>query len=107
MFMNAYNAGIIIGVVVVVSLMVLSWAWGTSRGTSLLEGWAQSHGLQILSQEECLFFKGPFFWTSSKGQRVYRVSVRDREGFDRQGYVRCGGFWLGMMSDNVEVRWDD
>ncbi len=105
--MDSQNVLIIIGSIVFVSLVVLSWAWGVSRGTSLLEGWARSHGLQILSQEECWFFKGPFFWTSSKGQKVYRVAVRDREGFERLGYVRCGGYWLGLMSDHVEVRWDE
>lgn len=104
--MDSHNAGVILGVLVLGALVLLSWAWGSSRGASLLDGWAQANGLQILSQEQCWFFKGPFFWTSSKGQKVYRVTVRDGEGFARSGYVRCGGYWLGMMSDNVEVRWD-
>ena len=105
--MNGHNAGIVIVGVLFALLAVLAWVWGSSRGTSLLEGWASSAGLEILRQEECWFFKGPFFWTSSKSQRVYRVTVRDGAGRTRSGYVRCGGYLMGMMSDNVDVRWDD
>jgi hypothetical protein len=24
----------------------------------------------------------------------------------RSGWVRCGSWWLGLLSDQVEVRWD-
>jgi hypothetical protein len=104
---NGQNAVVIIGGILFAIFALMVWAWGSSRGASLLDGWASSEGLEILSQEECWFFKGPFFWTSSKSQKVYRVTVRDAEGRTRSGYVRCGGYWLGMMSDNVDVRWDD
>ena len=51
-------------------------------------------------------FRGPYFWTSSKGQTVYRVTVEVRGGV-RTGWVRCGGWWLGLLSDQAEVRWDN
>jgi len=104
--MDSRNAVIIISGILVAVFALVSWAWGGVRGASLLDGWARSQGLEILSQEECWFFKGPFFWTSSKGQKIYRVTVRDGEGTTRSGYVRCGGYWMGMLSDNVDVRWD-
>src|SRR5262249_35973173 len=52
------------------------------------------------------FFRGPFFWTSSKGQTVYRVTV-EVKGAVRTGWVRCGSWWLGLRSEQVEVRWDE
>src|SRR5262249_36093276 len=52
-------------------------------------------------------FKGPFFWTSTKAQTVYYVFVEDSDGNKRSGWVRCGSCWFGLLSDNVEVRWDD
>jgi hypothetical protein len=35
------------------------------------------------------------------------VSLKDLDGHVRTGFVRCGGYWLGMLSDDVDVRWDD
>ena len=34
------------------------------------------------------------------------VTVQDREGRVRSGYVRCGGFLFGLLSDRADVRWD-
>jgi hypothetical protein len=53
-----------------------------------------------------LFRRGPFWW-SGKGQVVYRVAVRDERGHDWQGWVRCGHWLTGLLSDAVEVRWDN
>ena len=61
---------------------------------------------RIVRQEYRTFFRGPFFWSSSKGQTVYYVVVEDSAGARQSGYVRCGGWWLGLLSVRVEVRWD-
>jgi hypothetical protein len=105
--LNSQNAGVIIGGILIACFVVLSLVWGSSRGGSMLDRWASANGFQILSMESCWFFRGPFFWTSTRGQRIYRVTVRDGEGRTRSGYVRFGGYWLGLMSDRVDVRWDD
>jgi hypothetical protein len=82
--------------------------WQFSRSRSLLEQWAERNGYHILSRRYRSFFKGPFFWTSSRGQAVYHVTVEEKEGGRRRsGWVRCGGWFLGLLSDNVEVQWDD
>ena len=75
-------------------------------GQGILDRWAKANGFEVVSQERCWFFKGPFFWTGTRGQEVYRVTVRDGEGRTRSGYVRCGGYWLGVLSEHAEVRWD-
>lgn len=90
-----------------VIVAVFAVVWHYSRGSSLLEQWARRNGYRILSQDYCHFFKGPFFWTSTKDQVVYYVTVEDEEGRQRNGWVRCGGYFLGLLSDNVEVRWED
>jgi hypothetical protein len=82
-------------------------AWSFSRSRSLLEQWAADNGFEILEREYRTFRRGPFFWTSSKNQAVYHVKVRDREGNVRSGWVRCGGWFLGLLSDQTEVRWED
>jgi hypothetical protein len=88
---------------IVVAVAALSF----SRGRSLLNRWAQDNGFQILDSGVALFSAGPFTWTSSRNQIVYFVRVRDRNGTERSGWVRCGGFWSGIFSDKTEVRWKD
>jgi len=63
--------------------------------------------LRIVSRVHRLLFRGPYFWTTSKGQTVYRVTVEDKPGGLRTGWVRCGGWWLGLMSNHVEACWDE
>jgi hypothetical protein len=81
--------------------------WHFSRSRSILEEWVKDNGYEILDSEFRNFFRGPFFWTSGKGQTVYYVKTRDRDGRVRTGWVRCGGFWAGLLSNQAEVRWED
>ncbi|BCU76301.1 hypothetical protein llg_10160 [Luteolibacter sp. LG18] len=77
-----------------------------SRSRGLLENWAASSGYQLVESELRTFLKGPFWFTSSKSQLVYRITVRDRDGSVRHGWARCGGWFFGLLEDDVEVRWD-
>jgi hypothetical protein len=88
-------------------LVVLTMVWHFGRSNSLLNNWAAQNGYRIIRREYRTFFKGPFFWTSSKGQTVYYVVVEDSDGNKRSGWLRCGGSWFGLLSDHTEVRWDD
>jgi hypothetical protein len=75
------------------------------KAKRLVYAWAARNGLQIIEMELRWFSKGPFFWTTSRTQIVYYVTVYET-GRRRQAYVRCGSFWLGMISDRVEVSWE-
>lgn len=97
----------LLGVVPFLAIVVLGVAWHFGRSSSLLEGWARKNGYRIIDKEYRTFFRGPFFWTTGKDQTVYHVTVEDQHGRRRSGFVRCGGWFLGLLSDNVEVRWDD
>jgi hypothetical protein len=81
--------------------------WHFSRSWSLLRQWTADNGYELLRAEYRTFRRGPFFWSTSRGQTVYFVEVRDRRGHTRTGWVRCGSWWLGLMSDKVEVRWEN
>ena len=93
--------------VVVVAIMLGSITWHFSRSRSVLEQWADEQGLEILHSDYRHVFRGPFFWTTGKGQTVYFVRVRDKKGVERSGWVRCGGWFWGLMTDAAEVKWED
>ena len=72
----------------------------------MLEQWARQGGYELLNSEYRWFSKGPFFWSTGKGQAVYCVRVKDAHGAVRSGYVRCGSWLAGLSSDDVAVEWD-
>lgn len=90
-----------------VCLAILALALQFVRVGSILDRWAARNGYQIIERESRLVKLGPFTLNTSRGQVVYRVAVRDREGNVRKGYVRCGGALLGTLSNKIEVCWDD
>ncbi|QDU62849.1 hypothetical protein Pan216_37210 [Planctomycetes bacterium Pan216] len=87
--------------VVVVSQLIII------RARQVLHEWASRHGLEIVSAKMKWVWKGPFFWTTSKNQVVYRIVVADGDGQHWQGWARCGGYWSGLFSNEVQVKWDD
>lgn len=89
------------------AVVIASLVWQTARSRELLDGWAQREGLQLLQVERRYMRRGPFFWSTSKGQEVFFVQVLDsRSGQVRPAWVRVGGWWRGLLSDQVDVRWD-
>jgi hypothetical protein len=79
---------------------------GNSRSRTLIDRWAEANGYQIISSERRYMLTGPFFFRSSKGQTVFRIRARDSAGRVREGWARCGGWILGLLSDAVKVEWD-
>jgi hypothetical protein len=76
-----------------------------SRISALLDSWASRNGLAIVKRTYGLFRQGPFFLTLGH-QVVYRLVVRDSGGVERGCWVRLGSFFMGLLSDDVEVRWE-
>ena len=87
-------------------LIILCLGWHFGRASALLHAWAANNDYRVIRQEYRHFFRGPFLWTSTKGQAVYYVVIEDSAGASRSGWVRCGSWSFGLLSDNVEVRWD-
>ena|SRR5205814_9183863 len=81
--------------------------WNFNRANSMLRDWAASNGYTIVEKEYRSFFKGPFFWTASRSQIIYRVVIRDDERNVRSGWVKLGSWWFGVLSNQVDIRWDE
>lgn len=47
------------------------------------------------------------FQSGLRAQIVYFVIVRDKNGVERSGWVRCGGWFLRLLASDVDVHWDD
>jgi hypothetical protein len=92
--------------VVILLLAATGLVWHSRRSRTLLERWAERNGYRIIDADYRNFFRGPFFWTTAKGQTVYRVTM-EVKGVVQTGWVRCGTLWLGLFSDRAEVRWDE
>ena len=101
------NSEMILVYTAIAILMVVSMTYSSNRSRRILQEWADENGYQLLNAKYAYFFKGPFFWTSSKSQTVYRVQVRDADGRTRNGWLRCGSWMLGLWSNQTQVRWDD
>ena len=86
-----------IGVAFVLLLAGLVLAWTLLRAREVRERWAEQHGFDLLEARYCWFWRGPFLFRSTDAQLVYRVTVRDRSGRRRTGWLRCGGFFLGLF----------
>jgi hypothetical protein len=87
----------------------IGWCWMFhARAKSIIQKWAAEHGYVIL-QCDSPFHTGAFsFWTTSRGQIVYSVTVRDATGRERKAWVRCGSYTGSVLfSDKIEVRWQD
>jgi len=78
-----------------------------TRGNTILQDWADVNGLQILRKEFRYFRQGPFWWRTGNGRVVYFVTVRDEQGRQRSGWVRCGSWLGGLLSDKADVIWKD
>jgi len=88
-------------------LILLSISWRMRRSVELIEQWAVDNGFELVDARPRNFLRGPFFLRSTEGQSVYYLTIRDRSGITRSGWARCGGWWLGLISDSVKVRWDE
>jgi hypothetical protein len=86
----------------VIAIFVLRF----SRAKSILEQWAETNGYQLVSRKY-RWLGGAFWWRKSKSQEVYYVTVRTSNGQIRRGWVRCGSWFCGILSDQADVKWDD
>jgi len=94
-------------ILIFVAVVAVSFSWSASRGSSILEKWAAENGYRLLAAEKRFLRLGPFFLRCGKGQVVYYFTIALSDGTTRSGYARCGGWFLGLMSDAIKVEWDD
>ena len=89
-------------------LIALAWmVMRSSRAEAMVDRFVKGGGYRLLRKERRTLFRGPFFFSTGRGQEVFYLTLEDREGHVRRCYLRCGGAFFGMLSDNVEVIWDE
>ena len=90
---------------VILAFCVVALIFRQKRVDTLLDSWAAANGVEIIDRTLGLFRRGPFFFTLGH-QVVYHLVVRDRIGVERGCWVRLGSFFMGLLSDKVEARWE-
>jgi len=99
-------AGAVLCAILAISV-VIAWSWlFQARARSIVQKWASEHGYVVL-EFESPFHTGAFrWWTTSRGQVVYCITIRDGAGSERKAWVRCGSYGSGVLfNDQIEVRW--
>ena len=74
------------------------------RAHSILKTWAMKNSYEILSSDLRILSRGPYLGTLFGNQWVFRVTVRNSEGAVKTGFVKCGGFWWGIL---INIKWDE
>jgi hypothetical protein len=98
-----------VGIAVMLAVLGVATAFqfaGNAKAKRIIDEWAGREGSTVTSKR-FLFGGGKFFWSRSKTQRVYRVTVQTREGFQRTADIKCGSYWNGMLSEKLAVKWHD
>jgi hypothetical protein len=98
---------VVFAVIAGVAFVAVAWTFHFSRAQSILRQWAEENGYEIISSEHRWLLTGPFWWRKSEHQAVYYVTVRTRGGQVRRGWIRCGGWFLGLWSNAADVEWDE
>lgn len=84
---------------------VLAWVQH-SKARKIVLQWAQTMEVELVSAQVRYLRTGPFFFAHSRGQFVFRILVRDQTGQERTGWLRVGGWLLGVLSAKTKVYWD-
>ena len=90
----------------VAALAIWSVMRDETRAAQMLNGWLRDNDFQLLQKSTPWIKDNPFFMSSNRSQKVFKVTVRDRTGQIRQGWLRCGHALAGVAVDQVEVKWD-
>ncbi|WP_110515204.1 hypothetical protein [Herpetosiphon llansteffanensis] len=89
-----------------VGLTITFLVFEHKRSVTLIQQWANANGYRIIALEQRWLRRGPFFWRSGKNQTVFYVDVIDPQGMARALWIRCGGWFMGLFSDQLDVRPD-
>lgn len=91
----------------VLALAVWSVLRGESRASEMLEKWLRDNDYQLLQKSTPWIKDNPFFLSSNRSQKVFKVTIRTPEGTVRQAWLRCGHALAGTAIEQVEVKWDN
>jgi hypothetical protein len=96
-------------VVAVPFIIIALFVWGVlrlRRGRAAIQVALEQAGYEVVKMERRIVRQGPFLWTTSNSQIVYRVLVSERSGRQRTAWARWGRTWL-PEPDKLDLKWDD
>jgi hypothetical protein len=100
-----------LGRLVVPALVIMACVgvelWAHARAQRLVTDWAVSEGYQLVSCKRRWVDKGPFTWPARASWIVFAVVVASPNGRSRAGWIRVGGYWIGLLSSRLTVSWQD
>ncbi len=100
---------VLLAMISVGALLALA-LWGALRGESrasqMLAKWLSDNDFQLLQKSTPWMKDNPFFMGSNRSQKVFKVTVRDKTGQVRVGWVRCGHALAGVAVNQIEVKWN-
>jgi hypothetical protein len=106
MMISTMTIALLIGAAVIAAAVGFLLA-NRLRSTAILRKWAAEHRLRIVQVKRC-FTCGPFPWFASSKTIVFTVSVTDDSGRIRNGWVRCGSRYGGVLfCDDADVIWKE
>jgi len=99
---------VIIAVILgLLGLGVVLYSLERLRRRRALYRWATENDYKLIAFDQPIFTEAtPFPFTVSKAQQVFRVSVLQKDGRTRSGWLLLGSGLLGLTSGEAEVRWD-
>ena len=98
---------ILIALVLCILTGIVNYRLRLRKARSILDKWAKSQNIEIISAKPRSIFCGLFSIRGSKSQQVFQITTRMSNGQTRQGYANCGTMIMGLMSEKVNVRWED
>ena len=85
--------------------------WGViraeTRASQMLEAWLRQNEFRLLEKSTPWVKDNPFFASSNRGQKVFKVVIATPDGQTRRAWVRCGHALAGTAIDQIEVKWDE
>jgi len=77
------------------------------RRSRTLHRWAAAHDYKLISfHQPMLTETSPFPFTMSKAQQVFHISVLQKDGSTKSGWILLGSGLRGSASSEAKVKWD-
>jgi hypothetical protein len=103
------DESVMVGIVVVALIELGAGSYGLERlrRRRALYSWAASNEYKLIVYNQPLFTEdSPFPLTVSKAQQVFHVSVLQKDGCKKSGWLLLGSGWFGSASEEVSIKWD-
>ena len=83
------------------------YALERARRSRALHRWAAAHEYKLIAfHQPMLTETSPFPFAMSKAQQVFHISVLQKDGNTKSGWILLGSGLRGLASSEAEVKWD-